>query len=587
MPTTIYDSSLITQRRKNTTISGSFINRIQSITNPTTGYAPLLGISQQSIINSVITGQMTEYRKNEGGCTTVSIGCPCASSTTPLTPPETGWATRIAGSGDEYGYSITVDSNNNIIVTGLYVSDPAIIYNADGSIFRTLSRSGLDDVFIVKYNSNGFGIWATRIAGGDDDIGYSITVDSNNNIIVTGDYNVNPVTIYNADESTFGTLPNSDLYDAFIVKYDSNGFGTWATRIAGTGNERGSGITVDSNNNIIVTGSYSSNPVTIYNADGSTTLSLPNSGSSDTFIVKYNGSTGAATWATRIAGTGNDLGQGVIVDRIDNSIIVTGSYTGTGTTIYDATPLPSGTVSTLAALPAVIGGSDVFIVKYSSLGVGQWATRIGGTGNDSGNGITVDSNRDIIVTGYYTGTVTIYDAIPLPSGTVSTLAALPNSGGSDVFIVKYSSLGVGQWATRIGGTGNDIGNGITVDSNNNIIVTGQYGSNPVTIYNAPGGVLDVTLPPLVNSGINDAFIVKYNSNGVGTWATRIAGSNDEFGYGITVDSNNNIIVSGQYNSKPATIYNADGSIFGTLINDTIIGISDTFIVKYKPNGFVN
>ena len=61
MPTTIYDSSLITQRRKNTTISGSFINRIQSITNPTTGYAPLLGMSQQSIINSVITGQMTEY----------------------------------------------------------------------------------------------------------------------------------------------------------------------------------------------------------------------------------------------------------------------------------------------------------------------------------------------------------------------------------------------------------------------------------------------------------------------------------------------------------------------------------------------
>ena len=62
MPTTIYDSSLITQRRKNTTISGSFINRIQNTTNPTTGYGPLLGISQQSIINKVITRQMTEYK---------------------------------------------------------------------------------------------------------------------------------------------------------------------------------------------------------------------------------------------------------------------------------------------------------------------------------------------------------------------------------------------------------------------------------------------------------------------------------------------------------------------------------------------
>jgi len=43
MPTTIYDSSLITQRRKNTTISGSFINRIQSTTNPITGYGPTIG----------------------------------------------------------------------------------------------------------------------------------------------------------------------------------------------------------------------------------------------------------------------------------------------------------------------------------------------------------------------------------------------------------------------------------------------------------------------------------------------------------------------------------------------------------------
>jgi hypothetical protein len=77
MPTTIYDSSQITKRRTEKTISGSFITRIQNPTNPNTGYAPLLGISQQSIINPVKTGQMTEYRKNDGGCTNVSAGCPC------------------------------------------------------------------------------------------------------------------------------------------------------------------------------------------------------------------------------------------------------------------------------------------------------------------------------------------------------------------------------------------------------------------------------------------------------------------------------------------------------------------------------
>jgi hypothetical protein len=77
MPTTIYDSSLLTQRRRDKAVSGSFITRIQNPTNPTTGYAPLLGIYDQSIINTVKMGQMKEYRKNDGACETVNNGCPC------------------------------------------------------------------------------------------------------------------------------------------------------------------------------------------------------------------------------------------------------------------------------------------------------------------------------------------------------------------------------------------------------------------------------------------------------------------------------------------------------------------------------
>lgn len=77
MPTGIYDSSLITQRQRVKAESNSFINRIQNPTNPNTGYAPALGIYDQSIINSVNTGQMKFFRKNDGGCTIISSGCPC------------------------------------------------------------------------------------------------------------------------------------------------------------------------------------------------------------------------------------------------------------------------------------------------------------------------------------------------------------------------------------------------------------------------------------------------------------------------------------------------------------------------------
>jgi len=77
MPTTIWDSSLITQRRGAKAESGSFLNRINNTVNPNTGYAPLLGIYDQSIINVVKTGQMQFFRKGLGGCTSVNNGCPC------------------------------------------------------------------------------------------------------------------------------------------------------------------------------------------------------------------------------------------------------------------------------------------------------------------------------------------------------------------------------------------------------------------------------------------------------------------------------------------------------------------------------
>ena len=77
MPPTIYDASQITQRRMNKAQSADFLNRIQNYSNPNTGYAPRLGVYDQSIINTVKDGNMKYYRKQDGGVTTVINGCPC------------------------------------------------------------------------------------------------------------------------------------------------------------------------------------------------------------------------------------------------------------------------------------------------------------------------------------------------------------------------------------------------------------------------------------------------------------------------------------------------------------------------------
>jgi hypothetical protein len=77
MPTTIYDSSLLTKRARDKAVANSFLTRIRSPNN-TSGSAPYLGIYDNSIINTVSVGSRTEYKKCDGGATLVSIGCPCS-----------------------------------------------------------------------------------------------------------------------------------------------------------------------------------------------------------------------------------------------------------------------------------------------------------------------------------------------------------------------------------------------------------------------------------------------------------------------------------------------------------------------------
>jgi hypothetical protein len=586
-----FDASVITKRLGNKAIAKSIISNFNNVNSQ-----PQTSNMNASIINEVEMGNSLFVTRGPT-CTTYDLGCPCPISTSVTSViPQTGWFTRIAGTGNSFGYGVARDSDNNIIVIGVYETADITIYNIDGSIFGTLPYSGGNrDAFLVKYNSNGTAIWATRIAGIGNDFGFSVAVDSNipdNNIIITGYYTA-ATTFYNADGSgTSLTLPGSGGADVFIVKYNSNGTGIWATRIAGGGStvspQPGLGVSVDSfDNSIIVTGYYGTT-VTIYNATplpSGTFTTLPtlatNGSVFHTFIVKYD-SDGIGQWATRIApvvaGGGFIFGLGVKIIPNSSSagdIIVTGAFAANAT-IFNA----PGTVATLPTLVLVSGTSNVFIVKYNSSGVGQWSSRIAGTVNDRGYGVAVDSSNNIIVTGFYTGIATIIN----PGGII--FGTLPNSGGgvtNDVFIVKYNSSGFGIWATRIGGANNERGQGVTVDSLNNIIVTGYYALNTITIYNAPGGTVS-TLPTLTNSGTNDVFIVKYNSSGIGQWATRIAGTADDTGNSITVDSNNNIIVTGYYSSSPVTIYNTPGTLVaGTLVNT---GLYDVFLVKYMSNGFI-
>jgi hypothetical protein len=240
----------------------------------------------------------------------------------------------VGGTGNDTGYGIAVDSSGNVYISGSYGSIPVTIYNADGSTFGSIPNQGGNDAFVVKYNTSGVAQWGARVSGIGNDYGYGVAVDSSGNVYITGQYTSSPVTIYNADGSTFGTIPNQGSYDVYVVKYNTSGVAQWGTHVGGTGTDSGAAIAVDSSGNVYITGYYDSSPVTIYNADGSIFGTIPNQGSRDALVVKYNTS-GVALWGTHFGGTANDYGNGIALDSSGN-VYISGYYTSNPINFYNA-----------------------------------------------------------------------------------------------------------------------------------------------------------------------------------------------------------------------------------------------------------
>jgi Beta-propeller repeat len=382
--------------------------------------------------------------------------------------------------------------------------------------------------------------WGTFYGGSDYDYGNGIATDVSGNCIIVGTTSsTNAIATVGAYQIAFG----GGNYDVFVVKFNSNGARQWATYYGDIEQDIGYGVTIDDSGNIIIGARTSS-------TNGMATTGAYQTifgGNHDAFIAKFNNN-GIRQWATYYGGSGYETGVRIATDIGGNIIIIGQTYS-------------SSAIATFGAHQTIFGGSsDVFIAKFNSNGVRQWATYYGGGLEDQGNGIRVDSDGNIIIIGQ-----------TYSSSAIATIGAHQTifGGSTDAFIAKFNSNGVRQWATYYGGGLGDQGNGITTDSNGNIIIIGQtYSSSAIATIGAHQTIF---------GGSSDAFIAKFNSNGVRQWATYYGGSVDELGNGITTDAGGNIIVIG----RTASI-NAIATIGS---HQTLQGGSnDAFIAKFNSNG---
>ncbi|MDY0167530.1 MAG: SBBP repeat-containing protein [Thermoguttaceae bacterium] len=321
----------------------------------------------------------------------------------------------------------------------------------------------------------------------------------------------------------------------------------WSTYIGGSnadGNMRsvwggfphdGFGIAVDTDGNAFVTSMTESTDF----AGATNTLH----GGFDAFLAKVSPE-GDTLWATYLGGTDGDEAMSVAIDA-DGNVLVTGM-----TFSEDFT----------AATNDYYGGwNDAFVAKVSPEGELLWATYLGGSENDQGLDIAIDSEGDILVTGW-TNSPDFAGAINSPYG-VGRDGWIRSWG--DAFIAKLSSEGELLWTTYVGGSDDEGGLALVVDKSGNAYIT--------------GGTASQNLPEAKNTftgGAYDAFLAKVSTDGALLWTTYFGGSDEEAGFGIALDQSGNILVTG--GTLSTDLAGANNAYYG--------GDIDGFVAKFSPSG---
>lgn len=369
------------------------------------------------------------------------------------------WARSAGGTSSDFGNAITTDSQGNVYFTGYFFSS-----SVD---FDTISVASIvpNQMFTAKYDSTGNALWVKCPTGNANSTSWGITTDQSDNILVTGEYEFNPI--------TFGsiTLPSMGL-DMFVVKYDINGNAIWGN----CGAQIGVGVATDQSNNVFVVGYFNGDkPIGSY-----TLINNSLTGYSDVYIAKYD-STGNLLWAKSAGSTGLDQAYSVATDNSGNAYF-TGSY---GEAYSSSITFGTTTLNNQ-------GQNDVFIAKYDVAGNVVWAKSIGGTDDDYGNCVAADNLGNVFITGYFYS----------PSMNFGSMT-LTNSGTTtrEMFILKYNLAGTELFADRMGNTMHDEGMDISIDNQNNIFFTGTFRSDTITLgayelTNTSPGEFDICLGKL-------------------------------------------------------------------------------------------
>ncbi len=298
------------------------------------------------------------------------------------------YSTYLGGSGqDDNMPAIAVDEAGSAYVVGSTFSTN---FPTTPLAFRT-NLVGEVNSFVTKLTPNGTGlVYSTYLGGNLDDYGYGIAVDSNGNAYVCGNTSSTNFPVVNAFQPS---LRSTGIGNAFVAKLNSTGSALlFSTYFGGSGNDGASAISVDSFGNVYIAGTTDSPDFPLKNPLQPSLYGGSNSGFNDAFVAKLDPTGTNLLYSTYLGGS-DDRAQDLAVDTNGNAYI-------TGTT--DSADFPiTNAVQPVAGVDANSDVEDAFVVKINPSGTALvYSSYLGGTRDDEGNGIAVDSHGDAYVTGF-------------------------------------------------------------------------------------------------------------------------------------------------------------------------------------------
>jgi hypothetical protein len=440
-------------------------------------------------------------------------------------PGDVLWAKQIGGSETDRGRGIAIDSKRNLIAVGSF--------RQTLNLSAELTSSGEDDLYVVKLDSStGDVIWVKRVGGKLWDGVFGVAVDASDNIYIGG---------YFAGSIDFEgeTLTTTRESSAFVLKLDPDGGFGWARKIDGSGLPGPAarimpGAIVTDGNSVVVVNNYTDS----LTVDATT---LTSAGGFDMFALKMLTSTGEPLWIKSFGGAKEDFATSLAFDKSGN-IVISGVFYGT--IDFGGGPFSSPNDSGFLLKLASADGSHLVSKQFES------------TIAAIGSAIIVDSANNILITGFFFGTVDLGCAEKLSSS---------QERQYDAFLAKYTQTGACIWARGIGGTsGSREAAAIALSSSDDATIAGNF-CGSISFDNE-------ILSSASACSMLDGFAAHFSSTGKYLGSIRFGGTSDDQSTGMVQGNDGRLFMTGHFGS----LSEFDRNLL------TAIGDSDAFIVGFTP-----